>query len=206
MQEKFFKVRKAAIRTTIFIISFCTSILFAFAQEEDEVKEKGFQKEKLFVGGYFGLTFGDYTLIGITPQIGYRFTNHFAAGVGLNLQYVNSKSKDYNGDTYYQTSQGVAGLNVFGRLYPIQYFMIQVQPEMNYIFGKEKYYQTNYQNEQEYNLNSEIIPSLLLGGGLVLPSGGRGAFITSVFYDVLQDPGSPYGKRAIINFTFNIGL
>ena len=203
MQEKFFKVIKAAIKKTIFIVSFCTCTLLAFTQEEDEVKEKGFQKEKLFVGGYFGLTFGDYTLIGITPQIGYRFTDYFAAGVGLNFQYIQIKDKYTNGELYRKSTQGVTGLNVFGRLYPIQQFMIQVQPEMNYIFGNEIYYDTN--PRQEYKLDAEIVPSLLLGGGLVIPS-GRGAFITSVFYDVLQDPSSPYGKRAIINFTFNIGL
>lgn len=178
-----------------------------WAQDEEEKveKEKGFQKEKLFVGGNFGLTFGNYTLINVSPQIGYRFTNFFAAGVGINMQYVSLKRKDNNGDPYYKTSQGVAGLNIFGRVYPIKQFMLQVQPEMNYVFGKEKYFQTSYQNEQVYNLNTEIVPSILLGGGLVIPS-GRGAFITSVFYDVLQDANSPYGNRPIVNFTFNVGL
>ena len=206
MQEKFFKVRKRALRTTLLIIAFCTSTLFLFAQEEREEKgedEKGFQKEKLFVGGNFGLTFGSYTLISISPQIGYRFTDFVSAGVGLNLQYVQVKEKYTNGDLYWKSTQGVTGLNVFGRLYPLRQFMIQVQPEMNYIFGNEIYYDTNPQ--QEYKLDAQIIPSLLLGGGLVIPS-GRGALITSVFYDVLQDARSPYGKRAIVNFTFNVGL
>jgi hypothetical protein len=83
--------------------------------------------------------------------------------------------------------------------------MIQAQPEVNYVFGKEKYFQTSYQVEQEYNLNATIVPSLLLGGGLVIPS-GRGAFITSVFFDVLQNKNSPYGNRPIVNFTYNIGF
>lgn len=208
MQEKFFKVKTGALKRTILIIVLLTTSTFSFAQDEetDETEKKGFQKERLFVGGNFGLTFGNYTLINVSPQIGYRFTKHLAAGVGLNFQYVSLKREDYNGDAYYKTSQGVTGLNVFGRVYPIQYFMFQVQPEMNYIFGKEKYFQTSYQNAQEYNLNAEIVPSLLLGGGLVLPSGGRGAFIASLFSDVLQKDNSPYGNRPIINFTYNIGL
>ena len=181
----------------------CAATLFVFAQDEEEKpeKEKGFQKEKLFVGGNFGLTFGNFTLINVSPQIGYRFTDHFAAGVGLNLQYVSQKLKDFNGDTYYKASRGVTGLNVFGRVYPIRQFMLQVQPEVNYVFGKEIYYNPR----EKFNLDAMIVPSLLLGGGLVIPS-GRGAFITSVFYDVLQDPNSPYGKRLIVNFTFNVGL
>jgi hypothetical protein len=206
MPEKFFKVKASFLKKAVLVFTLCISTFFVFGQDEEPEKEKGFQKEKLFVGGNFGVSFGSYTFINISPQIGYRFTDHFAAGVGLNLQYVSDKLEDYNGDTYYKTEQGVTGLSVFGRVYPIRQFMLQVQPEVNYVFGKEKYFQTSYQPAQEYNLNAEIVPSLLLGGGLVLPSGSRGAFIISVFYDILQDPGSPYGKRAIVNFTFNIGL
>jgi hypothetical protein len=205
MQEKFFKVKTTVFRKTTLLVTFLSIAMIGFAQDEKEEKEKGFRKENLFVGGNFGLSFGNYTLINISPQIGYRFSELFAAGVGINLQYVSLKSKDYNGDAYYKTSQGVTGLNVFGRVYPIKHFMLQVQPELNYIFGKEKYFETSYQTAQEYNLNAEIVPSLLLGGGLVLPS-GRGAFITSVFYDVLQNNNSPYGSRLIVNFTYNVGL
>ena len=167
------------------------------------MKEKGFQKEKLFAGGNFGMTFGSYTMISVSPQIGYQFTNFVAAGVGLNLQYVQIKEKYTNGELYWKSTQGVAGLNVFGRLYPLRQFMIQVQPEANYIFGNEIYYDTN--PRQEYKLDAQIVPSLLVGGGLVIPS-GRGALITSVSYDVLQDERSPYGNGAIFSFTFNIGL
>lgn len=178
-------------------------VAFSFAQEESEEIKKGFQKEKIFVGGNFGLSFGNYTLINVSPQIGYRFTNHFAAGTGINFQYVSLKERYTNGANFRKTSQGVVGLNVFGRVYPIQQFMIQVQPEMNYVFGKEIYYDTD--PRQEYNLDSRIVPSVLLGGGLVIPS-GRGAMILSLFYDVLQEDYAPYGKRPIVNFTYNIGL
>ena len=171
--------------------------------QEEEGKEKGFQRDKVFFGGNFGLGFGNITRVNISPQIGYRFTDHFAAGTGINFQYVAFKEKYSNGDLFYKASQGVVGLNVFGRYYPIRQFMLQVQPEANYIFGKEIYYDSN--PRQEYTLNTKIVPSLLAGGGVVLPS-GRGAFIISVFYDVLQDANSPYGNKPIMNFTFNVGL
>ena len=195
-----------AFKKTILFVALCAITIFAFAQDEepDEKKEKGFQKEKLFVGGNFGLTFGNYTLINVSPQIGYRFTDFFAAGVGINLQYVSWKDEYSNGDNS-KTSQTVTGLNVFGRIYPIKNFMIQVQPEENYLFGKQKYYQASTQTTFKNNTDAKIVPSLLLGGGLVIPS-GRGAFITSVFYDVLQKDNSPYGNRPIVNFTYNVGL
>ena len=205
MQVKFFKVKKEFVQK-VFLIGFflCISMLsFSQEKEEKEEKLKGFQKEKMFVGGNFGLTFGSYTLINVSPQVGYRFSDLFAAGVGINLQYISIKDKYSNGELYSKTSQGVTGLNVFGRLYPLKQFMLQVQPEGNYVFGKQIFYDTD--PRQEYKLDAQIVPSLLMGGGLVLPS-GRGAFIMSVFYDVLQDSNSPYGKRPIINFTYNIGL
>jgi hypothetical protein len=206
MQEKSFNVSTGAFKKTILFVALSAITMFAFAQDEepDEKKEKGFQKEKLFVGGNFGLTFGNYTLINVSPQIGYRFTNFFAAGVGINLQYVSWKDEYSNGDNS-KTSQTVTGLNIFGRIYPIKNFMIQVQPEENYLFGKQKYYQASTQTTFKNNTDAKIVPSLLLGGGLVIPS-GRGAFITSVFYDVLQKDNSPYGNRPIVNFTYNIGL
>jgi hypothetical protein len=206
MQEKSFNVSTGAFKKTILFVALCAITIFAFAQDEepDEKKEKGFQKEKLFVGGNFGLTFGNYTLINVSPQIGYRFTDFFAAGIGINLQYVSWKDEYSNGDNS-KTSQTVTGLNVFGRIYPIKNFMIQVQPEENYLFGKQKYYQASTQTTFKNNTDAKIVPSLLLGGGLVIPS-GRGAFITSVFYDVLQKDNSPYGNRPIVNFTYNIGL
>ncbi len=171
-------------------------------KEEGEEKVKGFQKDRLFVGGNFGLSFGNYTFINVSPQIGYRFNKFLAAGTGVNLQYVSIKQNYSNGGLYSKTSQGVAGLNIFGRVYPIQQFMLQVQPEANYVFGKQRNYFADRIDEIKVK---EIVPSLLLGGGLVLPS-GRGAFIASLFYDVLQQEGSPYGNRPILNFTYNIGL
>ena len=70
--------------------------MIGFAQDEKEEnseKQKGFQKEKLFVGGNFGLTFGSYTLINVSPQVGYRFSDLFAAGMGINLQFISIKDK-----------------------------------------------------------------------------------------------------------------
>lgn len=171
-----------------------------FGQEEEGEKKKGFQKEKLFFGGNFGLSFGDYTIINISPQVGYRFNNYLAAGMGINAQYVSSKERTFSGDPYRKISQGVAGLNVFGRVYPLRNIMLQIQPEGNYIFGKQVFYNPR----EEYKIDAEIVPSLLAGGGLVLPS-GKSAFIISVFYDLLQHDRSPYGDKPFISFGYNFG-
>ena len=178
---------------------FCSTILLA--QEEDAKEKKGFKKENLFIGGNFGLSFGDYTLINISPQLGYRFNRYLAAGIGINGQYVSIKDRDFNGNAFRKVSQGVAGLNVFGRVYPIQNVMLQLQPEANYIFGRQRFYNPR----EDFKIDAEIVPSLLGGAGVVLPS-GRSSFIISVFYDLLQRENSPYGEKPFINFGYNIGL
>lgn len=43
----------------------------------------GFDMSKLTVGGNFGLQFGDYTIVNISPQVGYKFSKHFTFGTGL---------------------------------------------------------------------------------------------------------------------------
>lgn len=183
-----------------------TLVQIASAQEETEEK-KGFRKENLFIGGNFGLTIGDYTLINISPQVGYRFNKYVAAGAGINAQYASEKQRNYSGDVIYRDSRGILGLNVFGRVYPLQYIMLQVQPEANYIFGRQKYYDNN--QTLTTDLDAEIVPSLLLGGGAVLPS-GRSSLVIAVFWDALYDPNktnrSPYGKRPFLTIGYNINL
>ena len=188
------------MKNTILLTLLTLSFLFSLGQEtEDSSARKGFQKEKLFFGGNFGLTFGDYTLINISPQVGYRFSNFFAAGVGLNVQHVSYKYRNiYTNDPEYKSSLWITGLNVFGRVYPINNVFIQAQPEANYIFGKER----DYNSDLVTKVDAEIIPSLLLGGGASIPS-GRGAFIAGVYYDVINHERSPYGERPFVQFGFN---
>lgn len=177
----------------------CCGHLLSAQEEENNDAEK---KDKFFTGGNFGLAFGRYTLINISPQVGYRFNRFLASGIGLNMIYASQKVRDIYDNNYSKTTQWVTGLNVFARFYPTERFLIQLQPEANYIFGNIKYYQPT---ETKYKLDAEIVPSLLAGGGLVVPS-GRGALVTTVMYDLLQRPNSPYGNRPVVNIGFNVNF
>ena len=186
------------------VVLFLSSIVFccSVASAQDEEGSGDFQKDKLFAGGNFGIAFGSYTLINLSPQVGYRFNRFFSSGVGLNLQYASQKVKDVYGNDYSKTSQGITGLNLFARFYPAQKFLLQLQPEINYMFGNIKYYQPT---ETKYKLNTEIVPSLLAGGGMVMPS-ENGALIITVMYDLLQRTSSPYGNRPIVSFGYNFNF
>lgn len=185
-----FAMKKTLFTTLLFFFFFC-----AVAQEQKEDAPS-----KFFAGGSFGLSLGSYTFINLNPQVGYRFNKYLGAGLGMNLVYASQKER-YNGINYSKTTQGIAGLNTFLRFYPVQHFLIQVQPEGNYIFGNIKYYDTGV----KYKLDAMIVPSILVGGGLVTPT-ANGAALLTLMYDVLQDRNSPYGNRPIVNVGYNINF
>ena len=185
----------------LFAMAMIACISFCFAQEEEEGEKKGFDKSKVFVGGNFGLSFGDYTIVNVSPQIGYRFNQFLAAGGGVNFLYSSVKYRGYNNNPIQKDSYGVAGLNVFGRVYPIQYLLLQAQPEVNYTWGRSRF----YDGTASQKVAGAYVPSLLMGGGIILPS-GIGGFIIMVQLDVLNNKRSPYGNRPIYNFGYNIGL
>jgi len=172
---------------------------FAFSQEQEQTS-KGFDKSRLFFGGNFGLSFGTYTFINVTPQVGYQLSNYFAVGTGINFIY--SSTKYYQGTpAEYKSEYGAVGLNIFGRFYPIQYIMLHAQPELNYVWGKQTYSDGSASSK----LPSRFVPSLLLGGGVIIPA-GRGALVASLLYDVIQDYESPYYGFPVFGLGFNIGF
>ncbi len=186
----------------LLVLAFILTGIFytAKAQDESEDPQKGFDKSKLFFGGNFALNFGNITIVNVSPQVGYRFSRLFAAGAGINGQYSSFRRPRVDGSTYSRENYGVAGLNIFGRVYPIDQILLQVQPEMNYTWGKFKQF-----NVGEQKLEGKFVPSVLLGAGGVIPT-GRGAFLAMVQYDILQNARTPYGNRVFYNFGYNLGF
>ncbi len=171
--------------------------------EEDSTQseKKKFDPRRLVFGGNLGASFGDYTFINVSPQVGYMFSNMFTAGAGIN--YINSsyKYKDINGNELYKESYGYAGLNLFGRLYPTNFLFAMVQPEINYSWGKIDY---NSSAMEDSKLDEKWVPTLLVGAGIVVGGrGGRGGLMLSIQYDLAQDPRSPYGNNAFVGMGFS---
>lgn len=189
----------------ILLLLICLAVAgpgFSQSEEKPETTDStGFDKSRLFFGGNFGLSFGSQTLINVSPQVGYRFSQYFAAGAGVNFIYSSIKSYYSDGSTASRQNLGYAGLNVFGRVYPVQYILLQAQPELNYSWGKLK----DYDTDVTYTLTGKFVPSLLLGGGVAIPA-GRGSFVIMGQYDILQDARGPYGKNIFMNFGYNVGF
>lgn len=171
-------------------LSFTTT---SFCQRDEEAPRNGFKKENLFFGGNLGLTFGSYTSINVSPQVGYHVSKNFDLGLGPNFQYVSLKTYDFSGADYSKQSLIVYGANVFTRFFPFKQGFIQVQPEYNWISGRYKYYNVN---GYDYSYKTGA-PSLLLGVGANL-----NGLLISLMYDVVQDKNTPYGSRPFVNFGY----
>lgn len=174
-------------------------LVVALCHAQESSGSKGFDKSRLFFGGSLGMSFSSYaTSIYVSPQVGYFFNPYFAAGAGVSYAYY-KYTYYYAGNQTQQYSSSYAGLNIFGRFYPIRQLFIQVQPEGNYVWGY------NYYSNTPDGKVSQFVPTLLLGGGAAIPA-GRGSIVISLMYDVVQNHLSPYYNQAIYTFGYNIGF
>lgn len=140
-------------------------------------QKRGFDVSRLEFGGSLGLQFGNYTQINISPQVGYRLSNKFSAGVGLGYTY-------YNDDRYGEDfSEHFASFNVYGRLYPVDFIVLSVMPEIS------RMWQT-YEYRGSKETYSKFVPSVVVGAGVRF-----GPITAQIKYDVVQDDYSPYGNR-----------
>ncbi|MBB4037936.1 hypothetical protein GGR21_003860 [Dysgonomonas hofstadii] len=146
-----------------------------------------FDMSKLSFGGNLSLQFGDYTVVGISPQVGYDFNKYLTAGAGLGYTYFKDKTYDYKWSSSY------VSFDLFGRFYPIEYIVIGIQPEISRMWQSVKW------NDGVKVSESKFVPSFLVGGGLRL-----GGMIAMIQYDVVQDDNSPYGNNLFysVGYTF----
>jgi len=167
-----------------YILFILTAILLqvSFAQNDSTytqpVEKKTSQpfSSKIYYGGNVGLSFGTYTMVGIYPLMGYKFTPKFSGGIKLAYEYI--QDKRYT--TTFTTSN--YGASVF----------------MRYRILKPVYLHAEYAglNYELFNplgeSKREWIPFLLLGAGFSQPIGNNVWINAQILFDVLQNDKSPY--------------
>jgi hypothetical protein len=155
----------------------------------------GFDPSRIIVGAGFVAMFGSqYTDLGASPILGYRFTERFSAGVGFGFEYVKSQIQLYD-----QNSGAYANYPEKSTNYYPSVWAREMVYRNFFVEGIGEYVITNY-NTYDYDVNYNVaqekinvgVACLLLGGGLRLPVGGRVAMVPEVLYDVLQNQYSPY--------------
>jgi hypothetical protein len=159
---------------------------------------KGFSVQKIFVGGDLGFGFGSYnTYVDVSPLAGYRFNKWLAAGVKLNFNFASQKSYT---DPTQNESYTILGGGVFGRIYPLRWLYLQVEPEYNVYSANIKSSGTVLASE------THDVVSLLIGGGYVQQISSKAAITFGIMYDVLQNEYSPYYGIPVFQGGININL
>jgi hypothetical protein len=167
-----------------------------YQKKNEPEKKQGFvfDKSKLTFGGGVGLQFGDYTLVNIAPQAGYNFTKRFNAGLGFSYTYWKDRFY-YNGDNYRESCHYL-GFNVYGRLYPLDFLVLQLQPEINRVWQRVENSSTGVTAKDE-----KFVPVLLAGAGIRM-----GPVTFMLQYDLIQNDRSPYGKNIFYGMGYVFGL
>lgn len=177
-----------------FILAFLPLLLthnIAVAQKtkSNSLSDKKFG-ERLFFSGGLGLTFGDVTYIDLSPQVGYRFTEKFGAGVGATYIYYSWRQYDYSTSIY--------GGSVFGRY---QVF--------NQVVAYSEFQQLNVDSYISRNPDGSSgrvwVPIWMVGAGYTSPPGSGLGFQLMVLWDVIEDINSPY-QNPIIRAGISVGL
>lgn len=159
--------------------------------QQDNTKQKTPFKDRLVYGGNVVASFSNQqTAVGLSPRIGYRASDRYIPGIGLSYIYFSYPDQTFS----------IASGSFFNRFYPIEQGFIEAEFEYGRLTGKTK----GIGPEQKFTAN---YPALLVGAG-VRQGGGRESLGVSfgVFYDVLQDPNSPYGREPVFRGGVFFGL
>ncbi len=203
------------MKNIIFILLFALGATVAHGQEvynssgkanyKNKKKQKGYDPDKLVLGGGMNLGFGNgYANVGISPIVGYRLTKHFSAGVGLGYQYYKYPSYLDPFNNYYYTYMNIIYPNVWTRLFVYRNLFLSAGYEYDFITLKKPFDRFANLKQTKSTVDNHC---LLVGLGLRQPIAGRVSFFGELFYDVLQGEYSPYPKGNLgIRFGIAAGL
>lgn len=146
-------------------------------------------KDRLYVGGNVGASFGSITYISLQPILGCQINKKFSVGVGATYNYY---SQNFGGSKFVST---IYGGNAFAR------YMI-----LDYLFAQAGWDKLSVPDYFSPNINSRRwVDNILVGGGYRQAFSDKGAFVAAIFYNINQNDYSPY-QNPIIQIGFNIGL
>jgi len=177
------------MKTSWLIVCILSLSSVAFAQREIDERAGWGLKDRLYVGGGFGLNGGNdsygnrYFYIGLNPIIGYMITPQFSGGLGLQWQHYSYP--DYN-----------SKIDQYG-----------VSPFLRYNFGQLfAYTEYNVLNTPTlYNTERKNFDRFLMGLGYSQPLGRRGSLNAMALYDVIYSNterafASPWVLRVYFSF------
>ncbi len=146
--------------------------------ERTEIKGKKAKKDTVLTsrfvkGGDLGLQLGTYTLIKVSPTIGFYITKWSLAGIGATYIYTSNK--------FYGTKGNIYGGNVFLEFYPFSFLTLHAEYEDLYI-------DMNYMQQPYWN------HSYLIGPGYRQKLGSKASVSYLLLWDFNYSANTPYSN------------
>lgn len=145
--------------------------------------------DRIYFGGGGGFSGGNqFVIISLSPQVGYKITPAYSAGVGVIYQYVRFTDAGQSISNY--------GWSIFNRYNITQQFFAYGEFE-------RLTFQQSLDSSDRLGFNS-----LFFGLGFSNQIGSNSAFSTSVLYNVLYVEGepSPYNSPWVVRAGIGIGI
>jgi hypothetical protein len=144
-------------------------------------------KDNLVLGGGLDVRFGDYTVVGISPLIGYRITEKLLGGFNLTYRYFEN---NLPGMSYSTSTYGIAPFlryQIYGGLF--------AHVEYEAIYG-----------EWDYQRDAFWIDSFFVGGGYMVPIGNNGFFGLYLLWNLTEDPNYIIYSNPVVRTSFGFGF
>ena len=176
----------------IYLILFALSNSFILKAQEVVKTMPSMNVNPIFVGGnlVIGGGAGSFQL-GLNPEIYKRVNDYVDIGAATNLFFQSFNPTISNGLPGISSRSFQLGAGAFTRIWPIEKFFIQVQPEYNYTWSRFKDRGTEGVNAGASRSISFGAESLLAGIGYGSRS-ENGMTYFSVMIDLLKNINSPY--------------
>jgi hypothetical protein len=146
----------------------------------------------IFIGGnlVIGGGAGSFQL-GLNPEVYKRVNDFVDLGASTNLFFQSFNPNMSNGLQGVSSRSFQLGVGGFTRIWPLEKFFIQVQPEYNYTWSR-------FKDRSTLDINSGASSSFRFGAESLLAGIGygnrseNGMTYFSVMIDLLKNPNSPY--------------
>jgi len=177
-----------------FIYIILIAISFSITAKAQEVIKTmpSLNVNPIFIGGnlVIGGGAGSFQL-GLNPEVYKRVNDFVDLGASTNLFFQSFNPNMSNGLQGVSSRSFQLGVGGFTRIWPLEKFFIQVQPEYNYTWSRFKDRGTEGVNAGASRSIRFGAESLLAGIGYGTRS-ENGMTYFSVMIDLLQNPNSPY--------------
>jgi hypothetical protein len=176
----------------IYLILFALSNSFFLKAQEVVKTMPSMNVNPLFIGGnlVIGGGAGSFQL-GLNPEIYKRVNDYVDIGAATNLFFQSFNPTISNGLPGISSRSFQLGVGGFSRIWPLEKFFIQVQPEYNYTWSRFKDRGTEGVNAGASRSIRFGAESLLAGIGYGSRS-ENGMTYFSVMFDLLKNSNSPY--------------